>query len=162
VLTGKSRVYEGHWAGASNAGVTFLGRGGSVRSAVRELANKLQAAGHELLAVGLAPDFYETGLSMDSGFGYAPGPTGTEERFHMFDRPQAAGSSLIVMAPRSDPVSSPGEAAVACVGCASPIGHDGTIAKAPADWGGFQYPLCKACLVERERADQSGASWVGL
>jgi hypothetical protein len=162
VLTGKSRVHEGYWAGAWHAGDTFLGRGGSVRTAVLQLAAKLQAAGHELLAVGLSPNFYETGLSMDSGFGYAPGPGGSEQRFHMFDHPQAPGSSLILMAPLLEPVSGPAEASLTCVGCDSPIGHDGTIAKAPSDWGGVQYPLCSACLAVSHRAEQSGPSWVGL
>ncbi|WP_150131875.1 hypothetical protein [Sphingomonas carotinifaciens] len=86
VSTGRSRVFAGHFVGVTlPSGTEFSGEDEhSLRAALRKLDAHLGAVDLELRSVGLDPRFSESGLSVDTGWGYVPGEEGA---VHMMDVP---------------------------------------------------------------------------
>ena len=86
VVTGKQRVFHRICIKLILPnGETVEGRDQhSVRGALYALQAKLSSRGITLVAAGLAPEFYETGLSFNSGYGYL---SGFEAAIHMMDTP---------------------------------------------------------------------------
>lgn len=84
ISTGRSRVFAGHFFRATlPSGTEFSGEDEhSLRSALQKLARSLAAVDLELRCVGLDLDFSESGLSVDTGFGYSPR---SNEPVHMMD-----------------------------------------------------------------------------
>ena len=88
VATGKQHVFVAYYAQITdNCGQTFLGENDhSMRQALRAAADHAGLAGWLPLLVGVDENFYETGLSENTGYGYLRGRTGP---FHMLDAPPA-------------------------------------------------------------------------
>ena len=72
VESGKSRVYEGLYVKVRYGQIlSWLGRDRwSFQEALLEVAMKALNDGYELRCAGLSPEWYETGLSSGSGYGY--------------------------------------------------------------------------------------------
>lgn len=75
VRTGKQRVWAGYFVQVIDpSGPTWIAEHPhSLRGALREVGDKLEADGWSLKVIGLSSDWRETGLSENSGFGYHPG-----------------------------------------------------------------------------------------
>ena len=88
VTTGKQRVWAGFFAKITAEGGTIhIGENPhSMRQALRAAADQAGLAGWLPLLVGVDENFYETGLSENTGYGYLRGRTGP---FHMLDAPPA-------------------------------------------------------------------------
>lgn len=84
--TGRARVFAGHFISLTLPGGTeFSGENErSMRDALHALAHSLAVVDLELRCAGLETDFTESGLSLDTGFGYLPGYDGA---IHMLDVP---------------------------------------------------------------------------
>lgn len=74
VTTGKQRVWAGYFMHVEGPDEkTWLAEHPHfLRGALREVEKLLNADGWSLLAIGLTPEWHETGLSANSGFGYHP------------------------------------------------------------------------------------------
>ena len=88
VSTGRSRVWAGHFVSVTLPSDTeFSGEDEhSLRAALRKLDAHFAAVDLELRCVGLDPEFSESGLSVDTGWGYVPGGDGA---VHMMDAPSS-------------------------------------------------------------------------
>lgn len=86
VSTGKTRVFNGYYAQLHLAdGSVLEGRDPyHLRSALEALAVEAATLGLALLICGVAPDFYETGLTGNSGGGYCGDRENAQPR-HMLD-----------------------------------------------------------------------------
>lgn len=75
IETGRSRVFAGYYIKVVNAdGEEWIGDDpASKLGALRTLDVDVRLSGGRLLCGGLRDDFYETGLSFNSGFGYVKG-----------------------------------------------------------------------------------------
>ena len=74
VLTGKTRTFHGYFCALVHpSGTQWIAESrSSLRSALRAVASAVDADGGALCAVGLNDDFFETGLSANTGLGYHP------------------------------------------------------------------------------------------
>ena len=72
VSTGRSRVFAGHFIRVTlPSGTEFTGENEhSLRSALWRLASNLSAVDFQLCCAGLDPGWRESGLSVDTGWGY--------------------------------------------------------------------------------------------
>lgn len=86
VSTGRSRMFAGHFVRISlPSGTEFSGEDEhSLRAALRKLAFHLSVVNLQLRCAGLDARFEESGLSVDTGYGYAPFHDGA---IHMMDPP---------------------------------------------------------------------------
>ena len=86
IESGKSRVYEGLYVKVRYGQIlSWLGRDRwSFQKALLEVAMKARDDGYELRCAGVSPDWYETGLSSGSGYGYLKGRE-HEGAFHICD-----------------------------------------------------------------------------
>ena len=86
ITTGRARVFAGHFISLTlPSGVEFSSEDeGSMRDALHALAHSLAVVDLELRCAGMEADFIESGLSLDTGFGYLPGYDGA---IHMLDVP---------------------------------------------------------------------------
>lgn len=86
ITTGRARVFAGHFISLTlPSGTEFSGENErSMRDALRALAHSLVVVDLELRCAGMETDFTESGLSLDTGFGYLPGYDGA---IHMLDVP---------------------------------------------------------------------------
>jgi hypothetical protein len=78
VSTGRSRVWAGHFVSVTlPSGTEFSGEDEqSLRAALHKLNAHLAAVDLDLRCVGLDPEFSESGLSVDTGWGYVAGVDG--------------------------------------------------------------------------------------
>jgi hypothetical protein len=86
VETGRSRVFAGHLVRLTLTGGEQIGGedGHSLRGALWRLARNITALGFTLNCVGLDAEFSESGLSVDTGWGY----WGRQSKpMHMMDEP---------------------------------------------------------------------------
>lgn len=67
-----------------DGGVRIGHSASSVVAAMKALDDEMAESGGRLLCAGLHPDFYETGLSEGTGFGYIKG---YRDAVHIFERP---------------------------------------------------------------------------
>ena len=74
VLTGKTEVFWGYFVRVINpSGEEWLGEDRhSLRRALNGASEAAEHHGWSLIAVGCTPEFQETGLSANSGYGYHP------------------------------------------------------------------------------------------
>jgi hypothetical protein len=86
VETGRSRVFWGHYIKIVDLdGETWIGESPvSLRKALRALDDEVASAGGRLLCAGLHHRFSESGLSVDTGYGYLEGRDGP---VHLMERP---------------------------------------------------------------------------
>jgi hypothetical protein len=86
VCSGRSRVFMGWWVqvGAPEGGSWLEQDRHSLRRALRAVEKQLNADGLSLRVMGLDPEWMESGLSANSGYGYHPDFDGP---IHMFDSP---------------------------------------------------------------------------
>lgn len=75
IETGQCRVFAGYYIKVTDEdGEEWTGEdGASVLGALRALDDDIGQSGGRLLCAGLRDDFYESGLSANSGFGYLKG-----------------------------------------------------------------------------------------
>lgn len=88
VESGKTKVYEGLYVRVRyGQRPSWLGRDRwSFQEALLEVAAQAREDGFELECAGLSRNWYETGLSAGSGFGYLKGRE-NEGAFHICDSP---------------------------------------------------------------------------
>jgi hypothetical protein len=86
VSTGKQRVFHCFYVNVELPnGFRVTGKDQhSVRAALRMAGNLLELRGFRLMAAGLEPEFYESGLSYNSTKGFWDGRSGS---IHMMDLP---------------------------------------------------------------------------
>lgn len=86
VESGKSKVYEGLYVRVRyGEKPSWLGRDRwCIQEALLEVAMQAREAGFELRCAGMSPNWYETGLSAGSGYGYLKGRE-NEGAFHICD-----------------------------------------------------------------------------
>jgi len=86
IETGRSRVFAGYYIKViTEDGEEWVEEDpGSVRAALQALDELVAFDGGRLLCAGLHPDFYESGLSANTGFGYIESYRGA---VHMMERP---------------------------------------------------------------------------
>jgi len=87
VETGRQRVYSGNYVKVIGPdGEEWLGEdASSMRDALRALDEDIGRDGGRLLCAGLVDGFYESGLSVDTGYGYIDG---YPRAVHMMERPR--------------------------------------------------------------------------
>lgn len=87
IETGRQRVFAGHYIKVLGPeGEEWLGEdASSMRAALRALDEDIGRDGGRLLCAGLYDGFQESGLSMDTGYGYLHGYRGA---VHMMERPR--------------------------------------------------------------------------
>lgn len=87
IETGRQRVYSGHYIKVRGPeGEQWLGEdAASVRAALRALDEDIGHDGGRLLCAGLLDRFQESGLSVDTGYGYIDGYS---RAVHMMERPR--------------------------------------------------------------------------
>lgn len=92
--TGRQRVFAGYYFEATlPTGSTVIGENShGLRRALRTFEARLNAAGWTLDAIGLDPEWHETGLSADSGFGYHPSFSGPVHMLHLRRHPLTGGA----------------------------------------------------------------------
>lgn len=86
IETGRTRTFQGYFVRLDDPdGGEWLGTDGhSMRRALADAAAQAARAGYDLLAVGVQPEWRESGLSFNSGWGYHPD---FEGRVHMLASP---------------------------------------------------------------------------
>ena len=74
VLTGKTQTFHGYFCALVHpSGARWIAEHrSSLRRALRAAAGAVDADGGKLCAIGLNDDFFETGLSGNTGWGYHP------------------------------------------------------------------------------------------
>ncbi|MEG3153479.1 hypothetical protein [Sphingomonas sp. RB1R13] len=87
ISTGRTETFYGYYVRIlSPNGDEWLGEDRhSLREALRKAAEALHSDGWTLLAIGLAPEWRESGLSQNSGWGYHP--SHADRRKHMLEPP---------------------------------------------------------------------------
>lgn len=87
IETGRQRVFSGHYIMVRGPeGEEWLGEdASSMRAALRALDEDVERDGGRLLCAGLHDGFHESGLSMDTGYGYLHG---YPRAVHMMERPR--------------------------------------------------------------------------
>jgi len=87
IETGRQCVFSGHYIKVIGPdGEEWLGEdASSMRAALRALDAEIEGDGGRLLCAGLLDGFHESGLSMDTGYGYI---RGYSRAVHMMERPR--------------------------------------------------------------------------
>lgn len=81
IYTGRSRLFWGYRLTVSVGGNEYIGNSRqNMISAVRQCGQLMREAGYGLQIMGMAKGFAESGLSVDSGYGYLAG-----SQVHMMD-----------------------------------------------------------------------------
>lgn len=86
VSTGEQRVWAGFFVQVidSSGGMWLAEHPHSLRGALSEIGDQLETDGWSLKVVGLLPEWRETGLSRNSGYGFHPD---LDCAVHMFETP---------------------------------------------------------------------------
>lgn len=105
IETGRQRVFSGHFIKVLGPdGEEWLGEdASSMRAALRALDDDIGHDVGRLLCAGLLDGFHESGLSVDTGFGYIDG---YPRAVHMMERPR-----LLAMDEAAEAASTPTGAA---------------------------------------------------